>query len=32
MDSVDEQIFILLPSGVVILDPVAKGKQAYFIS
>jgi hypothetical protein len=32
MDSVDEQIFTLLPSKVVILDPIAKGRQTNFTS
>jgi hypothetical protein len=32
MDFVNEQIFTLLPSEVVILDPVAKGKQSSFLS
>jgi hypothetical protein len=32
MDSVDEQIFTLLPFEVVILDSVTKGRQADFIS
>jgi hypothetical protein len=31
MDSADEQIFTLLPSEVVILDAIAKGRQADFI-
>jgi hypothetical protein len=32
MDSADEQIFTLLPSEVVILNPIAEGRQADFIS
>jgi uncharacterized membrane protein len=32
MDSINEQIFTLLPSKVVILDPVTKGRQVDFIS
>jgi len=32
MDSANEQIFTLLPSEVVILNPVAEGRQVDFIS
>jgi hypothetical protein len=32
MDSIDEQIFTLLPFEVVILDPVTERKQTEFIS
>jgi hypothetical protein len=32
MDFIDEQIFILLPSKVVILDLVVEGRQVDFIS
>jgi hypothetical protein len=32
MGLTDEQIFTLLPSEVVILDPVAEGRQSYFHS
>jgi hypothetical protein len=32
MDSTDEQIFTFLPSKVVILNPVAEGRQVDFIS
>jgi hypothetical protein len=32
MDFADEQIFTLLPSEVVILDPVVEGRQGDFIS
>jgi hypothetical protein len=32
MDSANGQLFTLLPSEVVILDAVAKGRQADFIS
>jgi hypothetical protein len=32
MDSIDERNFILLPSNVVILDPIQKGEQSNFLS
>jgi hypothetical protein len=32
MEFANEQIFILLPSNVVILDPVVKGRQFSFLS
>ncbi len=31
MDSVGEQIFIFLPSEVVILDPIVKRRQSSFL-